>query len=181
MQPEQQPPSQWQFAPGEQQQQPTAPVAPASSGVSWSASEFIAYHKSSGWYLQVLLIVAALAAVAFFITHDFISTGSIAIVGVMFIVFAGRKPRVLNYAIDQAGVHVGEKLYAFSMLRSFAVIDEGTLRSISVLPAKRFMPALSMYFEPQDEQKIIEVLGSFLPKEDRKQDAVDRFMHKIRF
>jgi len=179
MQPEQQPPSQWQFAPGEQQ--PAVTSTQASDNVSWSASEFIAYHKSAGWYLQVLLIVAALSAAAFFITRDLISTVSIVIIGIMFMVFAGRKPRVLNYAIDKAGIHVDQKLYAFATLRSFAVIDEGTLKSITLLPAKRFMPPISMYFEPQDENKIVETLGSFLPKEDRKQDAVDRFMHKIRF
>lgn len=149
---------------------------------TWSASEFIAYHKSFGWYLAVFLFLLVLAGGMFFITgRDIVSTISIMVVGTLFMVYASRKPRVLKYTISKNGVQIGDKLYSFSILRSFAIIDEGSLRSISLLPLKRFMPTISMYFEPQDEPKIIEALGSYLPKEDKRQDIVDKFMHKIRF
>jgi hypothetical protein len=46
---------------------------------------------------------------------------------------------------------------------------------------QRFMPAISMYFEPQEEAKIVDALSSYIPREDRKQDAIDRMMHRIRF
>ncbi len=180
MQPEQQPSTQWQFDAEGQQAPATTPTAQASD-VSWSASEFIAYHKSVGWYLLVLMIVILLAAAAYGLTKDKISSGSIVIIGIMFVVFASRKPRVLTYQVNESGIRIGEKALAFSTLRSFAVIDEGNFRSIMLLPMKRFMPPISMYFEPQDEDKIANALGNYLPKEDRKQDTIDRFMHKIHF
>lgn len=173
----------WQYSGTDEATTTSQPSAPDTSTahISWSASEFIAYHKSAGWYIQVFLALVVVAGVAYFLTRDLITTVSIMIIGIIFLVFAGRKPRVLNYGIDDDGVRIGDKLYAFGAIRSFAVIDEGQFHSITLLPLQRFMPSISMYYEPQDEDKIVDVLGSYLPMEDRKQDAIDRFMHKIRF
>ncbi len=177
-------PPQWQFVPneGQQQAQPEQQKAQAQSAqVSWSASEFVAYQKTAGWYLLMITAVAALAALILVLTQDLISTVSIVLIGILFIAFASRKPRTLNYQINNDGVVVGEKLYAFNTLKSFAVIDEGSLNSIMLLPTQRFLPSVSIYFDPQEEQKIVETLGSYLPHENRKQDAIDRLMHRIRF
>jgi hypothetical protein len=38
-----------------------------------------------------------------------------------------------------------------------------------------------MYFSPEEEKKIIDVVANFLPHEQRELDAVDRFSKKIRF
>jgi hypothetical protein len=119
--------------------------------------------------------------VIFVISQDYISSGSIIIIGILFLAYASRKPRVLTYSVDTDGVHIGEKLYPYSSIKSFAVIDEGSLRSISLIPMQRFMPAISMYFEPQEEAKIVEALSGYVPREERKQDAIDRMMHRIRF
>lgn len=176
---------QWQFIQDDtpaQAASASSSSAESKSQFSWSASEFVAYHKGGGWYVMVFFGLIALVAIVFFITSkDFISAGSVLLIGILFMIYASRKPRVLAYQIDKSGVRIGEKLYPFSVLRSFAVIDEGSLHSISLLPLKRFMPSISMYFEPKDESTIVEVLGKYLPKEDKSQDMVDRFMHKIRF
>lgn len=157
------------------------PPVPASTNVSWSASEFIAYQKTAGWYALALFGLIGLAAVIFVISRDYISSGSIIIIGLLFLAYASRKPRVLTYSVGSDGVHIGEKLYTYATIKSFAVIDEGNLRSISLIPMQRFMPAISMYFEPQEEAKIVESLSSYIPREERKQDAIDRMMHRIRF
>lgn len=149
--------------------------------LSWSASEFVAYQKSGGWYVSLFIAVLALAALIFLVTRDLISTVTTIIIGILFMIFAARKPRVLTYAISDDGVQIGDKLYPFASMRSFAVIDEGSLRSISLLPMQRFMPAISMYYEPQNEAKIVDALGGVLPQEERKQEIIDKFMHKIRF
>ena len=176
----QQPSSNWQFnasaSPGTQST-PTQSEA----HVSWSASEFIAYQKSGGWYMLILLGVAALAGVVFLFTQDYFSAGAIVVAGILFVIFAGRKPRVLNYSIDTSGIAIGAKKYNFKDFRSFSLIEETHMRSVMLTPLKRFMPAISMYFEPADEQKITEALSDYLPYEDRKQDPVDKVMQRLRF
>jgi hypothetical protein len=103
------------------------------------------------------------------------------IVTVLFGVFAARKPRTLNYALDDAGIHIGQKFYSYGDFKSFSVLDEGGLNAIWLMPLKRFMPSLTIYYAPNDEDKIMRVLSSFLPFEDRDHDMVDRLMRKVRF
>lgn len=178
---------QWTFTPDKNQTTDPSPAVPAAQSkptteVSWSASEFIAYHKNVGWYMLAVIGLFVFAGAVFLLSGgDFISSGSILLIGVLSLTYASRKPRVLTYQITKDGVRIGEKLYTYGTIKSFALIDEGAFRSISLLPMQRFMPAISMYFEPQDESKIVEALSGFVPREERKQDVVDRMMHKIRF
>lgn len=156
-------------------------IAQTSESVQWSASEFIAYQKTAGWYLLLFFGITAVAAIVFLATQDYLSSGAIVIAGILFLVFASRKPRVLAYSINSSGLTIGEKHYAFKDFRSFSIIEETHVRSIMLTPLKRFMPAISMYFEPSDEQKITEALSAYLPYEDRKQDAIDKVMQRLRF
>ena len=66
-------------------------------------------------------------------------------------------------------------------LDHFLVIQEGGVESIWFTPLKRFMPMVSIYFDPEDGDKIADILSEFLPFENRELDPVDRLMHRIRF
>lgn len=174
--------AQWQFNAGDTASSLRGAAAPQSSeSIQWSASEFIAYQKSAGWYLLILLGIIALAGLVFVFTQDYLSSGPIVVAGILFLIFAARKPRVLNYSVNNSGINIADKHYAFKDFRSFSLIEETHVRSIMLTPLKRFMPAISMYFEPNDEQKITEALSAYLPYEDRKQDAVDKVMQRLRF
>jgi hypothetical protein len=190
--PPDQPPANWQF------QAPVPPVSPAptqtpaqpaqtpahvqsSTQVSWTASEFVAHHKNAGWYLALIGIIVLLAAAVFALTEDLVSTVVIAIVGISFGFFAARKPRELQYALDTSGIHMGEKFYPYSQFKSFSLVQEDAAQSVWLMPLKRFMPILTMYFDPNDQDKIASTLSNFLPFEEHQPDAVDRVMHRIRF
>lgn len=171
-------PASWQFEPD--QGQSPAPSA-AEAAVSWTASEFVAHTKAASWYGALALSGALLAALIYLLTRDWISTVVIIIITVIFGVFAARKPRVLNYSLDQVGVHIAQKFYAYGDFKSFSVLDEGGLNSILLTPLKRFMPSITVYYAPTDEDRIIDVLSRYLPFEDRDHDMVDRFMRRVKF
>ncbi len=185
----------WTFTPGQPvpaqqvpqnppaQPQPSPQLAPRAQehAVTWTASEFIEHAKTGSWYAGLLFVAAVGIGIIYLITRDIFSVIALSLFAITFMIFAARKPKVLSYALTDRGIQVGERFYAFEQFRSFAVIDEGAFHSISLLPLKRFMPALSVYYAPEDETRIAQFLGAYLPHEDRKQDAVDRLMHKIRF
>lgn len=188
MQDEQQPG--WQFKPEEKPGATIQPGVPAQEThvatggqdeVTWTASEFVEHDKSASWYLQFLLAVVVGLGLMYFITRDVVSVGILALLAVVFLIVARRKPRVLSYAVTRQGVRVGAKMYLYGAFKSFAVVDEGAIHSIMLLPLKRFMPSITLYYDPQDEARIIDMLGAALPEEERQQDSVDRFMRKIRF
>ena len=177
-----------QKAPAKLQAQPEpktpAPQRPAhldESAITWTASEYIAHDKSSGWYVSVGLGSSVLALLIYLLTHDSLSTGIVIVVGILFGVIAARQPRTLPYAVDQAGVTIGQKFYPYTDFKSFAVMEEDAIYSILLLPMKRFMPGVSLYYPPDQEEDILNVLSDFLPHEPRTADVVDRLARKLRF
>jgi hypothetical protein len=177
--------SSWQFKPDDDQppanQAAPPPRGPRLGTITWEASEFVANHKTAGWYLLLAGAAALASAVVFLLTHDKISSGMIVIVAVALGIFAARKPRVLQYKLDESGLSIGAKFYSYANFKSFAVVDEDALSAIWLIPLQRFMPVITMYYDPKDEDKITGLLSQFLPFEPRSHDMVERFMRKIRF
>ncbi len=179
------------FQPGQPQQgvpaatPPQAAPVPApepnANSVTWTASEYIAHQKSASWYFILAVGACAFAIVVYLLTEDVISTGMIAFAAIIFGAFGAKKPRVLTYQLDNRGVTIGDKHYAYGTFKSFGVVEEGPLKSVMLMPLKRFMPAISVYYDPDDEEKIVSTLADYLPHEEHKHDAVDRFLHKVKF
>ena len=154
---------------------------PPAEEVNWTASEFIAHEKSLNWYLILTASVLFFTAVVYLVTRDKITTAVIILAAIIFGVYAARKPRTLNYRLGTGGLTVGEKFYDFNHFRSFVVYHEGAFSSVSFMPLKRFMPILTVYYSPEDEQRIVQLLSLRLPMENHGRDVIDRFLHRIRF
>ncbi len=149
--------------------------------VSWSAVEFIAHNKSVGWYTTLVLVTAAISALVFFVTKDKISTSIIIFVAIIFGITAARKPQTIGYKLDGSGLTIDQKFYDYDQFRSFAVVDERTLSSIVFMPMRRFMPLLTIYFDHDDEDKIVDLLADRMPMETHRLDLVDQLLRRIRF
>lgn len=157
--------------------QQSAPPQP----VSWSASEYVERHKNAKWFFLALIVVLVVGAAVFLLTRDIVSTVVIGVVGLAFAFFAARPPQVLEYSVDNKGINVGQRSYPYGNFRSFSVYEEDAVRSILLMPARRFGLPLTVHFDAADEEKIVNVLGQHLPFEEREVPAVDRLMTKIHF
>ncbi|MGH9856628.1 MAG: hypothetical protein ACRD4B_02175 [Acidobacteriota bacterium] len=175
------PASGWQFHPEEDTSPGQASAPRHAAAVNWTASEYVAHDKNASWYLLVVIATAGIAAVVYLLTREWISFSVVLIIGISFAAFGARKPRTLEFAVDHSGVHIGQKLYPYSMFKSFSIIEEDAIRSILLMPLHRFNLPISVYYDPADEDEIVDALGSYLPHENRQPAAVDNFMRKIRF
>lgn len=117
----------------------------------------------------------------YLLTRDVVSAGVVVIGAVLFGVMAGRQPRQLQYAVYDQGITIGSKAYPYKDFRSFSVVDEGHFSSIVFMPLKRFAPPLSIYYHPDDERRIVEVIAVRLPMQAHKRDFVESLMRQIRF
>ncbi len=171
--------------PTEPAEQPAAPPKPtpaaADGSVSWTASEFVAHEKSTGWYAALTLVAIIITAVVFLITRDKISSGVVLVCALALAVLAARKPRQQQYTVDSGGITVGQKHFDYGMFKSFAVVPEGAFSSIVLTPLKRFAPLTTIYYAPEDEEQIVALLTDHLPFEEHKLDMVDNLMRRIRF
>lgn len=177
-------PANWQFTPEGSQSANTDLTShhdEPETVVEWTASEFVAHHKNTNWYAALAFCTFAGAGIIYLLTKDLITVGMIFVVAAIFGIFAARKPRTLNYRLDTSGIHIDAKSYAYNLYKSFSIIDEGAISSIRLSPMKRFMPPLSMYYDPKDEDKIADVLNNYMPFEEKSDDVIDSFMRRIRF
>jgi len=149
--------------------------------VTWTASEFIGHNKSPLWYLGLGGAILLLAAVVLWLTKDIISTVVIVLVGIVMGIYGARQPRQLKYALSPNGLLIENRFFPLHAFRSYAVVDEGPLSSIVFMPLKRFGQLVTIYIDPSDEDKILDILSAQLPLDNHKSDAIDQFMKRIRF
>jgi hypothetical protein len=150
--------------------------------VEWTASEFVDHQKTIKWFLGLGLFTIVLGVFVFLATNrDWFGPVIIAMLAIIFGVGAARKPRELAFVISAKGVQIGERLFAYEDLKSFSLMDEGSIEKIVLTPSKRWQPLLNLYFDPVDGDKIMDTLGGYLPYEERLPGLTDKFLHKIRF
>lgn len=164
---------------------PVNPLDPQMSDngneVVWTAAEFIEHDKSPAWFLAMVGISVAAIGIVYLITRDPMNALLVAIAAVLFGVAAGRPPRHMQYAVNDHGISIGRKFFDYSNFRSFSVIDEGITRSIMLMPLKRFMPTLTLYYDLDDEQRIGDVLADHLPFAQHELQLTEKLMRRIRF
>ena len=151
------------------------------NAVSWTASEFIAHQKTAGWYSILAVVAVVFSVLVYLLTRDLITSGFVIFGALILGYYASRQPNELHYQIDSKGVLIGNKIYGYESFRSFSIVDEGAFSSVVFMPLKRFAPLRAVYFAPEHEDKIIEMLMPRLPFEEYSHDAIDRLMSRIRF
>ncbi len=148
--------------------------------VEWQAGEYVHHDKSMRWYLGLLGVLVLLMATALF-TREWLSIGVFVMMAVAVAVYARRPPHILNYLLDDQGVHIENKSYPYSQFRSFGVLQDADWKSIDLEPTQRFMPRLSLLFDDEELDQITSRLEAELPRVDRRPDLVERVTHAIKF
>ncbi len=157
-----------------------APKPPKDNAFTWTASEYIDHNRGGGWYLLLVLGTAALAAGTYFLTKEYFAAGTIVAVGIIVAIYARQKPKQVTYELSSSGLRIGEKLYSYSLFKSFSLMNDGGLNSIQLTPLKKLMPPISAYYQAADEEKISDILGQHLPIEEAKPSGIDRLSRRLR-
>ena len=153
---------------------------PTNDSFTWTASEYIDHNRGASWYLLLALGTAALAAGTYFLTKEYFAVGTIVAVGIIVAIYARQKPKQVTYELSSSGLRIGEKLYSYSLFKSFALVKDGLLNSVQLMPLKKLMPPISAYYQAADEEKITDILGQHLPLEQRNPSSIDRLSRRLR-
>jgi hypothetical protein len=152
-----------------------------SNVITWTASEYIDNAKSFDWYLSLGVAAVLIAGLFYLLFKDLITSTVVIVCALALGYYARRRPEQLEYQLDSHGLIIAGKNLPYGLFRSFAVIDEGHFSSVVFMPLKRFGLMTTIYYAPEDEDRIIDLVGQYLPFEQRKQDPIDRLMRRIRF
>jgi hypothetical protein len=148
--------------------------------LAWQASEYIHHDKRFGWHFLFFVALAGGIAGAV-LTHQWLTIGVLTLMGVALVVYANKRPRVLNYALGERGITIDTKFYDYDSFKSFGVIQDLAWHLIDLEPMRRFMPRLNILFEDTNRDQIIDLLSQRLPREDRQPDLVERAARYLRF
>ncbi len=166
--------------PGMQASQNAPAPGYAPDAVSWQASEYLQRNKDTMWIVIFGCVALAFLALAVWLqSWTFVAMILAGTVAIGF--FAFSKPRTLQYSIDHDGITVGQKDYVFTDFRAFGVRDEEAFYSVLLLPVKRLMPAVRMYFAEENGEDIVDILSEHLPMEELPPDVFENFMRRIHF
>ncbi len=148
--------------------------------ISWDASEYIHRDKGALWYVVFVAIVMIFLAIAAWL-QAWTFLALIIVMAVAMIIYARRPPRSIHYTLSRQGLQVGPRLYTFAEFRAFGILPDGGVFSIMLLPTKRFMSPMTIYFAEEDGEHIVDILGGNLPMERLDHDLFDKFTSRIRF
>lgn len=171
----------WEYTPDTDDEPAGRPGKVRHDGFSWTASEYIDHKQGAGWFITLAAATVVIAALIFLLTRDYIATTVIAVLGLTIGIFAKRTPRELTYELDAAGIKIGAKRYPYRLFKSFSVIHDGALLSLNLEPIKRFMPPVSVYFDPADHERIFDLLEDRLPYEEKQLEFLERLTRHLRF
>lgn len=152
-----------------------------SQEITWSASEFVHREKSPMWYGALAGLGIAAAVGSYFLFHDIITAVMMVVITIAFGIVAARRPKVQQYAIADGGIQVNQQFHDFADYRAFSVVDEGAVRSIVLLPLKRFGFGLTVYAPPELEEDVFEAIADHLPFLDNYKDPLENLLRRIHF
>ena len=153
----------------------------ADVAIEWVSSGDDIQARSAAWRVRMTVVSLIAGVLIYIITRDYVSTGSVVLVGTLFGFMGARKAPALHYRLDRSGLFIGQHLYTYSEFRAFSVSDDPQVPSINIVPLKRFLPLLSVYYDVQQRDKIVEVLAAHLPMEAPRHDAFDSIINRIKF
>jgi hypothetical protein len=160
---------------------PTQAEAHAEGPVTWQASEYIHKEKSGLWFLALVVVAVLLFILDVFFVKSW-TFGALIIIMTMAVFVLGRRaPRTLHYSLSAQGLTVDDKHFSLHDFRAFGIVEEEALYSARLIPNRRFMPLVTVYFPEELGEQIVDTLGSMLPMEHLELDFMDRLTERIRF
>lgn len=193
---EQQPPEQpqdqanWHYTSGQlTAEEPTQPeqqpqqFKPDEVLAEWTAQEFIEHDKNSSWYLILGGGALLISAVLYLITREIMSVVVTILLAVVMGIYGSAKPKTVKYVIDSAGISLDGKHYDFASFKSFSVIENSpaAVPYIQLMPQKRLMIPITIFVDPAHSQDVTELIGQFVPYDQKEPDFVDKLAARFRF
>lgn len=157
-----------------------APSYNQNQAVSWEASEYIHRSKDFGWVIGFGCVVIIILAISIYF-KAWTFAALVVVMALTMGVFAFRKPKTKRYTLNNHSLTIDNTTFQLSDFRAFGVLNEEAFYSIILMPIKRFMPAVTMYFAQEDGEKIVDILSGSLPLENVQPDPIDSFMRRIHF
>jgi hypothetical protein len=146
----------------------------------WDATEFREYDRSKHWYAAVT-VIGAILTIGAAILQQWLAGLVFLLATFVVIKHADDKPRLVTYAITKLGVHVDNRFHPYNELRTFWIIYNPPVRTVTLQSTSRFRPLIQIDLADVDPLTVGGTLRQYLPEESKHtEDIVEKFSRFIR-
>ena len=148
--------------------------------IVWETPEYVYREKSADWYWAIG-IIAVSVAVTSVLFNNILFAIFIALSFFTLMLYAKRKPHLLQIKIDNRGVQVGRVKYPHSSIESFWVEDRFGDDKIIMKSRKLTMPYIVIGIEDMNAETVRNYLRKFLTEEEHAEPLARRVMEYLGF
>lgn len=148
----------------------------------WKHSEHHHTQKSNDWFWALGIITFGIAFLSIYF-NNLLFAILILLAAFATILHSHTPPRIVQYRITRRGIQIDNKLYPYSELQSFWVIDEEVNDRILIKSRKTFMPLLILPYDSTrlDPEAIADYLLDYLDEEELQEPTVQVIMEQLGF
>lgn len=150
--------------------------------LSWDTVEYLHQEKTSDWYWIVGIVSLSIAIIAV-IMNNVIFAILIIVSSFTLMLFASRKPSLVEVDIDSTGIRVGKTMYPYRHLDSFWVETRENNDRI-LLKSKKVLVPLIIIFIEEDQvhpSDVREMLMKYLPEEEHSEPFLEKLLVYLGF
>ena len=149
--------------------------------IAWEAPAFAYYEKTWLWMGGVVLVGLIFLGV-FFLLKDYSAMAVVVAGTAVFLQQARKKPEQIQYAVDNDGIKVGDKLFSWTELKSFWLIDEAGGGHLYLETTNRLLPVRTIHLANVEPSEVRARLVQHLPERTtRTEELADRILRIIKF
>jgi hypothetical protein len=144
----------------------------------WEAAERSYKKRNKDFWITVISILVLTSVILFFIKEFFLI---LALISALFLyyVLSTVPPQKIKYKITNRGVYFGENRYEWGLLSRFWMARSLDSEMIHFETILRFPPQISLVINPEDKDKIKEIVVKKLPLVEESPNFVDKLTKSI--
>lgn len=138
--------------------------------LKWEIFEYKKYQRGKLWYIVFSLIILFLLIYAFW-TKNFFFSFLIILFCVIVIAHSFREPPKVTVSLQEEGIQVGNRFYAWKNILQFFIIEKTAAREpMLYLVLKSTSFPLGIPFQLENLSSIREILSRFIPENTERKE-----------
>jgi hypothetical protein len=152
------------------------------SNLRWETAEYEHREKSSDWFWALWIIAIAGTATAIILGNVLFAI--LILIGAFTLsLHAVKRPRIVQFEINERGVRIGKTLYPYSTLRSFWIEDTGdeTSHKILIKSKKILATHIVIPIEHISPSEVRDLLIEYLDEEEDSESLAQKIVEYFGF
>lgn len=144
----------------------------------WRAPEFSYSKKSASWYVSAV-VVLVVAIVLAGLSGQWILAVVFLLLGLVIFQLTRVKPKVLDYAVTDVGIGIGDKFYTYDRLKLFWILEEN--QTLNIETVEKFAPNLVIPMPVGRAKELRLALQDLIPEKVKVLGVFGKILMWIRF